>query len=286
MSRTYIVPLDGSALSETALPWARRLAEVDEAQLLLLRTVPLTFNMFTGPEPMTPDHDLDDSQFRKQVSEYLGRKVGEFPEGMAHQEVRDGDPADAILKLSESSEMQAVVMASHGRGGLGRWLLGSVATKVLRGSKIPVFVINAHTDVEPSPEVKRILVPLDGSEFSEIAIPKAFDLAKKLDAKIILYRSVMPGGLEYPTMEDAIRGPMNAVKQYLGEVAARYEDDRIETLATLDQPAQGIVKQSESCDMIVMGSHGRSGARRWMLGSVSERIVQEAHRPVLLVYHR
>jgi nucleotide-binding universal stress UspA family protein len=286
MSKTYLVPLDGSALSETALPWARRLAELDGAQLLLLGTVPLPFTGFATPELVKSADDQDDSEFGKRAREYLERKVGEFPNGMARYEQRVGEPADIILKLSEAEDVEAVVMASHGRGGLGRWLLGSVATKLLRGSQAPVFVVNARTAVEPTPTVKRILVPLDGSELSETAIPKALDLAEKFDASVVLYRSIVPGGLEYSSRERAITVPKNTVNRYLAEIAGRYENERIETLATVDQPHHGIVKQSETCDLIVMGSHGRSGVRRWMLGSVSERIVQEAHRPVMLVYSR
>jgi nucleotide-binding universal stress UspA family protein len=286
MSKTYIVPVDGSALSETALPWARRLAELNAAKIVLLRTVPAPFTMFAGPEPIMPAHELDASGFKKQVAEYLERKVDEFPKGTAHFEQTEGEPADAILELSESDGVEAILMASHGRGGLGRWLLGSVATKVVRGSEVPVFVVNAHTNVAPTPTARRILVPLDGSELSEKAVPKALELAEKLDSDVVLYRSILPGGLESMSMEQAIAAGKEVVENYLAEVADRYPDARIETIATFDQPAQGIVKQSESCDLIVMGSHGRSGVRRWMLGSVSERIIQEAYRPVMLVYDR
>jgi nucleotide-binding universal stress UspA family protein len=146
--------------------------------------------------------------------------------------------------------------------------------------------VNGRTDVRATPEIKRILVPLDGSQLSEKAIPVALELAEKVDASVVLYRSISPGGLEYPSMEKAIAAGKKTVQHYLGEVAFRYPESRVETAATFDQPAQGIIKLADSCDLIVMASHGRSGVKRWVLGSVSESIIQEANRPVLLVYDR
>lgn len=271
MSKHYIVPLDGSALSEGALPWARRLAELQEADLLLIRTLPAP---------------LDDQEKRQEIVDYLQRKSGEFPKGMSRFDVRDGDPAEAILELSEVEGATGVIMASHGRGGLGRWLLGSVATKVVRGSTLPVFVVNAQTDIQPTPRLDRILVPLDGSPLSEKALPMALQLAEAADARVIIYRSIVPGGLEYPTMDQAIAAGRQTVEHYLGEVAYPYPASLVETVATFDHPAEGIAKLADTCDLIVMASHGRSGVRRWVLGSVAERIIQVAKCPVLLVYDR
>ena len=209
-----------------------------------------------------------------------------LPVGLALKKRAEGDPGMVILDRTESGDIEAVVMASHGRGGLGRWLLGSVATKVVRGSKVPVLVVNATTDVPAHPTVKKILVPLDGSDVSEAALPQAVKLAQAFQAEIVLYQGVPHTPIGHPQLDAAVALEVENAREYLERVKARYPDQNISVDVKIAGPTLGIVEEAEKCDLIVMSSHGRSGVKRWLLGSIAESVLQAAHKPLMIVYQR
>ena len=237
---------------------------------------------FAAPAPVY----YDQSAFYKQIDEYLDKKLKEMPEGLAEKLRCEGDPGVAILDRAEAGDIEAVVIASHGRGGLGRWLLGSVATKVVRGSTTPVLVVNAITEVPAHPKVNRILVPLDGSDLAEYALEKALDLAHAFSAQVIIYQGVAHTPIGHPQLDAAVALEVENANEYLESVKARYPDADITVSVKIAGPTLGIVEEAESCDLIVMSSHGRSGVKRWLLGSIAENVLQAAHKPLMIVYKR
>lgn len=286
MKKRYLVPLDGSGLGEQALPWAELLANTFDCEIELLRCYEPLASVYMLPEFAMPAPVYNDqSAVQEQLESYLQSQVNTLKPGIAHMTVCEGDPALAILDRSATGEIETVVMSSHGRGGLGKWLLGSVATKVLRGSKIPLLVINANTDVPRHPKVQKILVPLDGSELAEKALPEAVVLAKAFGASILLYRSVTLTPIGHPVLDAAVALELENTKDYLEAVRGRYPDVEIQTKAKVTGPKLGLENEADKCDLVVMSSHGRSGWKRWMIGSVTENLVQATHKPLLIIYH-
>lgn len=284
MNKKLLVPLDGSELAEHAIPWARLLSEKMQLEVELLRCYEPLASVYMLPEFAPPPVFFDQSAIHAEIDRYLERQSQSFPHGMASALTCEGDPSAAILTRTESGEVAMVVMASHGRGGLGRWLLGSVATKVLRGSQVPVLVFNNTTEVPGTPDLKSILVPLDGSETSEEALPKAIELAAAFNAEVVLYQAVEHTPIGHPKLDAAVAYETANAKEYLEMVKGRYPQSRVRTKVKTAGPGLGIVEQAEKHDLVVMCSHGRSGVRRWLLGSVAENVLQRAHKPLLIVY--
>lgn len=285
--KRFLVPLDGSELAEHALPWATLLAEKFRAQVELLRCYEPLASLYLVPEfaAAAPVY-YDQSAFDKQIDEYLEKVMKSIPEGLAVKRRSEGDPGSVIVDRTEEGDIQAVVMASHGRGGLGRWLLGSVATKVVRASRTPVLVVNAGTEVAAVPQLKKILVPLDGSETSEGAISHALTLSELFNAEIVLYQGVAHTPIGHPHLDAAVNLEVQNAREYLESVKQRYPQANLSTLVKVAGPALGIVEAAESCDLIVMNSHGHSGVKRWLLGSVAENVLQTSRRPLMIVYQR
>lgn len=287
MTKKFLIPLDGSELSESVLPWARLLADKTNRQVELLRCYEPPASVYLLPELAAPPPTYQDQAFpHKDIQEYLAKQVKRFAKDQAVPMRAEGDPAMAILDRCDSGEIEWVIMASHGRGGLGRWLLGSVATKVVRGSHLPVLVVNAQTEVTSPIQLKRILVCLDGSEVSEAALPQAVELAKQFEARLVLYQGVALTPIGHPKVDAAVAYELQNSKDYLDKVRARYPEIPISVISRAAGPGLGIAEQAEQCDLIVIGSHGRSGVRRWLLGSTAEQVIQAAHRPILIVYQR
>ena len=159
MYQHILVPLDGSALAETALPDAKALAAKFDAEITLVRATS-TPHILADPDGASYADLMDDIRHQNlhEVEEYLqGVKSALQHEGFkvnAHL-VENASPADAILTLAEEQNMDLIVMSTHGRGGLARWVYGSVADKVLRHSDVPIFLIRAKevsTEIEPTEE--------------------------------------------------------------------------------------------------------------------------------------
>lgn len=215
-------------------------------------------------------------------------------------EIRFGDAAEEIIASAEDCDL--VVMATHGRGAAGRLVFGSTADRVARHGSTPTLLIRAGAHpIEPvSP--RRVVVPLDGSPLAEQALPEATKLAKVLGSPIHLVRAV--GVDEVLTTVGRERG-LHAQGSQPDETSDAYEQARIETerqatdylaaqagrLQDVDvttellrgTPAFALLWMIEPEDIVVMTTHGLGGYRRWMIGSVAEKLVREAAAPVLLV---
>ncbi len=173
-------------------------------------------------------------------------------------------------------------MTSHGRTGLSRWVIGSVAERVLEGGPCPVLLLR---DGQPKTDVpQRILVTLDGSGLSEMALDPALALAKRLGASITLLR-VWPHG--------AADSLSDTSDPYLDDVMARYANWNVPlTAATVEAVGSGAANtalailnyaNNEAVDLIAMSTHGRSGLQRWVYGSVTEKVLRGTDGALLVV---
>ena len=210
---------------------------------------------------------------------------------------RAGEDPDALI-----------VMTTHGRGGLARWALGSMAGRVLHSVSNPVLVVRASAAEVVPAGVRNMLVPLDGSDLAELSLEHASNLAAALDASVSLvrathtleyYRSrvagpaVAAGQSPESWIDDLMGEDSDEVTNYLIRVqrrlaAERPEIDRVETLHLLhDSPAQAIIDRvSVQPTLVVMTSHGRGGLGRMLLGSVTDRVVRHSNAPVLVIRPR
>jgi nucleotide-binding universal stress UspA family protein len=188
-------------------------------------------------------------------------------------------------------------MATHGRSGMNRWLLGSVAEKVLRGASNPVLLIRAteNTRTEDRPTLKSLIVPLDGSVLAERVLPTVIELAKQRNLEIMLVRAYnIPttayAGVEgYPSpMDDLLKSMREEACEYLENKVAAMKKlgiARVSSTAKEGLPADEIISFAKNVPggLIAMSTHGRSGVRRWVLGSVTETVVRHSENPVLVI---
>jgi nucleotide-binding universal stress UspA family protein len=290
MNPTILVPLDGSALAETALPWARALL-APGGGVTLLRVVAEDDGRREGEEIA-----------REELGRGAAALRGESAEIQVHEEVAVGDAAEVIVRVAAERAVGMIVMASHGRGAIGRWVFGSVADRVARTSPVPVLIVRAEAEAaaaEPAaPVIRRLVLPLDGSPLAEEALPVAADVAARLRAPVLLVQAVDPVAIP---LDAGVGGPVGPVSaEIYDEIAQAAEDEAQRTLAAAatqlggtgvatseavlnGSPYSAIAEATRPGDLLVMTSHGRGGVRRWLLGSVAEKLVREGPVPVLLV---
>jgi nucleotide-binding universal stress UspA family protein len=294
MGNTIVVPLDGSRLGETVLSWATSLARELEASLLLVRVAmnrgPADYISAGVHRRRTPPGWREAELYLEQVRRRLE------PEGIdVHTRVRDGLVAENILDIADEDGASLIALATHARRGIARFFLGSVAEGLVHDTRIPLFLVPADAGRHRRPPtLRRILVPLDGSPLSERALEYAADLAGR--RPIVLLRVVSPEEIEadMPNTllvehEDFSRAEKNA-RDYLERIAKQLQlaGHQTQVMTARGRPAQeiAIAAHAADADLIVMATHGRTGAARLRLGSIADEVVRHGLLPVLLVSAR
>jgi nucleotide-binding universal stress UspA family protein len=290
MTRTILVPLDGSTLAERALPHAAAMARASGDAMLLLRVVTPTeasqslFWKATIPAELRDEWEQGTLQ---RANAYLRETAGRLRSGgvPAQSEVQPAeDAAEAIVaRADQDTSVGLVVMATHGRGGAQAWVLGSVATKVLQAVVTPLLLVRAREEVAAAAvSYRTLLVPLDGSEFAEQALAEAQLLAAATGAELVL-AAVTTEHEDTALVEDE----RAHAASYLDTVAARLRAAglRVRERVVSGGPAERILDlcSEERADLIVMATHGRTGWQRLWLGSTASKVVERAGAPVLLV---
>ncbi len=285
-----MVTLDGSDLSELALPLARGLARKTNAELVIFRAA--VAQVIPG---------LDPSQIQvavvSEAQDYLERWEDRLRSAGINvtSVVSYGPAAEQIVDMAEFLGVELIVMSTHGRSGLGRWVYGSVADKVLRASGVPVLLVRAR-DYQPSGEEvvpQHFLVPLDGSKLAETILPYVSDLSKWMGARVTLFQVLAPveealteEGRIVAYVDELMAQKAAAARRYLQEVADRSEFEGIdkEIRVAFGNPAEEIIQMAHQlgADLVAMSTHGRSGVSRWVYGSVADRVLRAAGLPVLL----
>ena len=296
MYRRLLVPLDGSAFSERALPMAVSIARSLEAHLILTRVVSVsTF----------PGADATDAQVQAvaEAKDYLSGVAATLSgQGLKVEvAVPYEDAAEGILLEINLRGADLVVMCTHGRSGLGRWIYGSVAEQVLQRSPVPVLLVPPTGEVmtlqrDPSRtsgcEAAAFIVPLDGSAFAEAALPHAAELARAFGGKILLLTVVEPPMTAYTYAEVSVVPAASArlyaeAEAYVSEVAQRLRETGLEVQAISEEgwSPDVIARHSEApgSGLVVMATHGRTGVARLLLGSVALQVVRRSALPVMLV---
>jgi nucleotide-binding universal stress UspA family protein len=283
MLERILVPLDGSIRAQAILTELHVLLVRYDSEVILLRVVvpPTTMN------PSVYARLLDER--RADARAYLQRMVGELTGSgaTARGVVYEGYPAEAILAGAREQAATLIALTTHGRTGLARWELGSVTEKVLRGSECPILVTRsfetaeagATRDRQPAQAaIRRMLLPIDAGDLSLAAVGPAMELAVLCGAEMLLVHVLddnLAGELPMPDIERA---------QELVTAAGLHAEVVLERGDAADRLLA--VAAERQADLIVMATHGRSGLKRWVLGSVAERVMRAAPVPLLLVRAR
>lgn len=291
MYSRILVPLDGSALAETVLPYVRSFARALDIPAEFLRVIdPELYEI--PPESLKARPGVTKADVERESEAYLEQLASRFADlSVLRCSVARGKAAQVIADRAATHAGTIIAMSTHGRTGLERWLLGSVAEKVLHTAKNPVLLVRPWEALKEG-EAKlpnKIFVPLDGSLLAELALPHAVELAKRMALELVLLRVYDPLSYGHLPRLDLIAEELREeAKNYLEEKARRLRDQGIERASPLvleGYPSAQIVDlaRAEPEGLLVISTHGRSGISRWLLGSVTERVIRHARGPLLVV---
>jgi len=259
-----LAALDGSAASESILPYLESLLAAQDADITLTQVVPT-------PEVTEVEH----------AYVYLNTLAAGLREkGLVIDiRVRTGKPADTLLDLAKEGGYSMILMCSNARTGLPRLLYGSVTEEVLRRSAVPVLVVHPRTPGQEKPRLRKILVPLDGSHRSGSILPHLGPLAKATGAKLVFMTVVDPHAKDAMPVDVIARNLFREQKQLhrdgvQTELVIRYGDPATEIRASADD---------QHVDLIALSTHGRTGLDRALYGSVAESVLREGSFPLLVL---
>lgn len=301
MPNSVLVPVDGSNFAEHALPYALGIARRTGATLhLALAHVPS--EVLSPHYPLVDALEVRDAELREHDAAYIEALVERLkPSGVdLKPALLRGRVASALADYVDAAAIGLVVMTTHGRGGLQRAWLGSTADSLIRHSMIPILLARPAEDTreigpESDHEFHSVLVALDGSDTAETALRDAFEIGITETASLTLVHVIQPPvAAASPYLPHTIQlthDEMEAreahMRTYLERVAAgAWLEGRVtEVRVPVDyHPAPAILElaEEEGADLIVLGTHGRGGLRRLVLGSVADKVIRGTHRPVLV----
>jgi nucleotide-binding universal stress UspA family protein len=286
MIQTILVPLDGSSLAERALPYGTRLASALGARLIVMH------GRLPRETGSAPDFDVRAvaRRLREGGTEPPGTTTALDIEAITHYVYAD-EVAASICETVAEQGTDLIIMATHGRTGLGRWVYGSVADQVLCQSTVPVLLVTPACDAAwPEGAPRRILVPLDGSRLAEDALEPVCMLATALQASLVLVGASGPLATGYaesvPYARSGFDAAIRETHEYLETIARRLREagQTVAVDAEVGQPGVVIdgIARRRHVDLIAMATHGRSGAARLALGSVASELLQRSTIPLLV----
>lgn len=314
MFQQILVPLDGSSLAEQALPVAARIARSTGGSLLLVQVVHSSVDYSGGwySAPLMDQQIIDDEI--GSATTYL-QALAASPEcaGITIKtEAAFGLPVQQLLTFTETAGVDLIVLCSHGRTGLTRWVLGSVAHALVHECKLPLLILRQdETPTLLASGPLRTLVPLDGSPFAEAALRPAAHVTAALAAagqgSLFLSQvvTIIPDTEKEGLKSSLNKGALSRADTYLNQTeesllpecknlqlsltsATELASDVASSLLTLAEHGKaGETSQeprtSKPCDLIAISTHGRGGLERWVMGSVTERLLNTTKLPLLIV---
>ena len=272
MLKKILVALDGSENAERALWWATTYARREKALILLFRAVDPS-----GLVPAAVPSLLTDAR------NYLQRMEADIHQAglPARAIVRQGRPALAITRTAIEERCDLILMTTRGGSKVKRWTIGGVTEQVLRMSPVPVMPVQTRTRPAKNDHIRRVIVPVDGSRLAEAVNPWAAGLARLLRAQLV-FLHVYPatpvalrqkGGETY----DLLQRRLNRLCRQLKKTGVKA---RLAVRA--GDAAERILAFAKKSDLIVTTTHGEGGFKRWIFGSVAEKLIHESRNPVLV----
>jgi len=291
--RQLLVPLDGSAFAESAIPLALALSAKTQADLQLVTVVePIPAFAYEEWESAAKEWS---EQYLAAVAERIAPEAG----GKVTTALHSGHVVEKLLDVAHAIDADLVVMATHGRGALSRAWLGSAADGFMRRAEIPVLFVRPEEGDAPEPKPKEdfgtILVPLDGTELSESALAHATELGELFGCAYHLTRIVSyPIDIASPYLPHTVQMNQTVLAEAKADAAQYLEDEadkmrarglRVTTSVIVDaQAGQGILSEAEAvgANLVAMSTHGRKGVGRLVLGSAADKVLRGTHVPLLL----
>jgi len=298
--RSLVVPLDGSAFGESALPTACAIAQSCGAQLRLVHVYSVDATpIYIDGEPILDETLAARSRQHAQiyleqtcqrVRLTLGKELDvttEFVDRTLESIVNES-AGSFLAEYVAATATELVVMTTHGRGGLERLWLGSVADTLVRLSRVPVLLLRPQaeaTTVAPAFPFKKILVPLDGSALAEAILAPTLALGQGPDTIFDLLHVFELSLAVEQSVEQAL--PRVQAKAYLERMAEQVRasgGSAAPQVVVAEQIAPTILRfaEQQGIDLIAVATHGRGGLRRWLLGSVADKVLRGTTLPLLL----
>jgi nucleotide-binding universal stress UspA family protein len=297
-----LVPLDGSALAEQVLPYVRYLATTLTAQVQLLRVVSDTDKeallahedvlLARGRGPPLSLHARVPRAWGRlttHAENYLAAQAAQLGATglMVTAKVCTGCPAETIVQMAAERRSDLIVMATHGYSGVTRWMLGSVADKVVQAAMVPVLLVRGPAPSEY--RIRRLIVPLDGPTIARQALPFAIDLAQRCHAEVDLLQAIPPTIEAYPyvVLPASVRELLHRQALHeLREMAGDLQQHGLTATPLVEGYAAEVIVETAAqrhVNLIVMAAHGYSGIKRWSLGSVADKVAHAATTPLVLI---
>lgn len=304
MYSKVLIPLDGSKTAEKVLPYSRYLAGRFKIPVELLSVIDIIGTaMSLSAENARPFNAVIEERISNS-EKYLRGIAATFPGIEVKCTVEKGLPAETIMEKSKADKNTLINMATHGLSGIKRWLLGSVAAKVIQAAETPLLLVRASGEgvVKDQISFESIILPLDGSELAEQVLPHVVDLARVMNVEVVLVRAFEPPPTAYygvddfppsaatfiPTHEELVAEFSREAREYLDAKVKELRSHGLEKIRaeTLEGTAADVIidlarKMRDS--LIVMCTHGFSGMKVWVLGGVTEKVVNHAESPLLII---
>ncbi len=297
-----LVSLDGSEFGEHALPFAKAIAAATGAGVNLSHVnccdLPTDLLQNTPFQYEGVDMAAYEGKHAEEQRKYLKEREmalrAELPLNRVCSALLEGYVTEALERHAREIDAKLIVMTTHGRTGASRAWLGSVADSLVRNSTFPLLVIRPLEDggsTFPTPAFGHILVPLDGSHVGEKILGPATLLGKAMGSRFTLLHVVPPhvtvGARMSPLPSGNLEGKLAGAEAYLAGVAARLGAEGFEVRTRIEShfaPARAILQlgESEEVDLVAIATHGYTGMKRAILGSVTDKVLRGARWPLLL----
>jgi nucleotide-binding universal stress UspA family protein len=304
MYRKMLVLLDGSQLAEVVFPYAKELAGRLDLDVILLHVYGPPGQNFAPMYKAYLDRTAETIKVQaRQLQASFGKPVARPVE--VSGELKMGYHADEILRYADENAIDLILMASHGRSGVKRWTMGGVADKILRASRVPVWLVHVGDDNAVSYDQwpgRTLLVPLSGSDVSAAVIPLAKELARQRgDTRVVLLQVAEPPAAPSYYSPELTGVPLNwgqfveqemarskeTAQKYLAEIENGFTEAglQVTSLVLTGKPAEEIIAYANKnpFTVVVMATHGRSGLRRLVYGSVAESVLFGITNPIVCV---
>jgi nucleotide-binding universal stress UspA family protein len=299
MLEKILVPLDGSPLAQAILPYVMVVAKGFHSRVILFHVAETALDHEAPEQKTYADETME--RIRPMADNYLAGVADELRrEGIdVEAKVVGGRAAAQIVEHAEQENVDLIAMSTHGRSELARLVVGSGVDKILRACEQPVLLVRPHDEGasgEAAARLSKIIVPLDGSNAAESVLPFAEELAKALGLELILIQVI---GIEttvrfgpmapdsWPVPSDVLQRLDVVASGYLTGLAKQIKGRGLTVQWEVLRGSAGpriveFAKETPDC-LVAMTTHGRSGFRRWVMGSVTDKVVRHTGEPVLVM---